>query len=177
MNLFTSHGVTAHHLAKLTQEMQQSDDRFSRVEGLTVQEVKSATEAIAALLRQHLPDPEYRNADGETALFHAAVAGNVSTTSLLLAGGAKVNAQRPDGMTPLMVAISRAQKNARRDGVQITVAKSEPKSFSTHGHFVKTLLKKGADLSLRNNAGKTALDFARESGNEEILSLLQRGKR
>lgn len=38
-------------------------------------------------------------------------------------------------------------------------------------------MKRGADLSLCNQAGKTALDLARENGNEEILALLNEAKR
>ena len=42
--------------------------------------------------------------------------------------------------------------------------------------IVEMLLEEGADFKLRNKAGKTALDLARENGNEEILSLLQQKK-
>ncbi|MEI9892678.1 MAG: ankyrin repeat domain-containing protein [Chthoniobacter sp.] len=80
-------------------------------------------------------------------------------------------------MTPLMVAIITQQKNASRTGPG-SVTTTDPKThveehYSSHGEFVKELLERGADLTLRNKAGQTALDLARENGNEEILSLLQ----
>lgn len=38
--------------------------------------------------------------------------------------------------------------------------------------IIKLLLEKGADLSARNNYGKTALDYAKETGNQELIDLL-----
>lgn len=80
-------------------------------------------------------------------------------------------------MTALMIAITTQPKNAPKEGVGsvgIDVVNGEATGWmSARAYFVKTLLAKGADLTLRNKAGKTALDLARENGNEEILALLQ----
>lgn len=42
--------------------------------------------------------------------------------------------------------------------------------------LVEYLLKKGADPRIKNASGKTALDFAREGGHEEIIGILSRWK-
>ena len=34
---------------------------------------------------------------------------------------------------------------------------------------------KGADLSIKNNEGKIALDIAKENGKDELVALLQEG--
>lgn len=68
----------------------------------------------------------------------------------LIARGADVNAKSASGVTPLMVAAGH-----------------------NNGPMVGLLLAKGARPETKNNAGKTALDIAREARNEVAASALQ----
>jgi ankyrin repeat protein len=62
--------------------------------------------------------------------------------------GANVNAQNKSGETPLM--------------------------WSSSERIVETLLNAGADFSLRSNAGKSALDLARERHLPKIVDLIEK---
>jgi len=83
---------------------------------------------------------------------HAALAlgRNAATINLLLAHGANANAIQAGGFTPLF---SAATAN-RRDLAEI-------------------LLAHGADPHHKSDAGKTAADFARERGHEELATWLE----
>ena len=69
---------------------------------------------------------------------------------LLIFAGADVNAKNVESETPLM-------KAARRGSVEC----------------VQALLKRGADSTVRDNEGKSALALAREGGNDDVVSLLK----
>jgi uncharacterized protein len=80
------------------------------------------------------------NKPGWTALHYAATVGNDEIVKILLDESAYIDAESPNSTTPLMM--------AARGG---------------HVSTVKLLLDEGADATLKNNIGMTALDFARES--------------
>ncbi|MDB5988623.1 MAG: hypothetical protein JWQ10_26 [Herbaspirillum sp.] len=80
------------------------------------------------------------NKHGWTALHYAAAVGNDEIVKILLDESAYIDAESPNSTTPLMM--------AARGG---------------HVSTVKLLLDEGADATLKNNIGMTALDFARES--------------
>ncbi len=171
VNAFTAAGYTAADLARISLA-QVELAHFSPVRRLAEAEAKTALSAIVAALEARHPDVNYRNAAGETALMQSAKTGAL----LWWPKGADVNAQRPDGMTALMLAIVTQPKDARRDrGGSVTAkdAADQPVKFSARGSFVKALLSQKPDLTLRNHDGKTALDLARENGNAEILALVE----
>ena len=58
-------------------------------------------------------------------------------------------------------------------GVGITALISAARSYSPTVLSVEYLLSKGADKSIKDNEGKTALDWAIEKGHNEIIALLQ----
>ncbi|MBV8624878.1 MAG: ankyrin repeat domain-containing protein [Herbaspirillum sp.] len=91
------------------------------------------------------------NRPGWTALHYAAINGSSEIVKLLLDASAYVDAESPDEqMTPVMLAAMRgrvAAVAALRDG--------------------------GADLSLKNKEGLTALDLARRYGQEEVIDVLK----
>jgi ankyrin repeat protein len=83
-------------------------------------------------------------------LHDAALAGQAAVVELLLDRGASIDAPDTEaGATPLHYAASWNRRPT-----------------------VELLLKRGADATLRNKAGKTALDLARDNNAGEALALL-----
>jgi hypothetical protein len=85
------------------------------------------------------------NQTGWTALHYAAANGNNDMVALLLEHYAYIDAESPNGTTPIMM--------AARGGHILTV---------------KLLLDEGADATLKNGAGMTAIDFALAGNHKDI---------
>lgn len=85
------------------------------------------------------------NQDGWTALHYAAAIGDNDIVKMLLAKSAVLDAPSPNKTTPVMM--------AARGG---------------HIYTVKALLDAGADASLKNDVGMTAVDFAQQGGHKDI---------
>ncbi|MCA1326549.1 ankyrin repeat domain-containing protein [Herbaspirillum sp. alder98] len=91
------------------------------------------------------------NRPGWTALHYAAINGDASIVRMLLDASAYVDAESPDEkMTPVMLAAMRGRIGA-----------------------VAALRDGGADLSLKNKDGLTALDLARRHGQDGVIEVLQ----
>jgi ankyrin repeat protein len=91
------------------------------------------------------------DADGMTALMHAAANNNYAVAGLFVGKDeANINAHDSAGKTALMHA-----------------------SAVGGSKIVKMLLKKGADPALTDNEGKTALDYADASGDAKTLKRLR----
>jgi len=86
------------------------------------------------------------NQTGWTALHYAAASGHNDIVQLLLDRYAYIDAESPNQTTPIMM--------AARGGHILTV---------------KLLLDEGADATLKNGAGMTAIDFARAGGFNDIV--------
>jgi hypothetical protein len=89
------------------------------------------------------------NRPGWTALHYAAASGNTEIAAILLDHYAYIDAASPNRTTPLMMAARERREETMR-----------------------LLLSAGADATLRNEAGYTAMDFARENDFKEIQALL-----
>ena len=85
------------------------------------------------------------NQPGWAALHYAATSGNNDIVQLLLDHFAYIDAESPNKTTPLMM--------AARSGHILTV---------------KLLLEEGADATLKNDAGMTAIDFANKFNHKDI---------
>jgi ankyrin repeat protein len=97
---------------------------------------------------------EARGDNGEGPLHDAALGGSPEVITLLLDHGAAIDApDRESGATPLMIAASLGRAGA-----------------------VAVLLRRGANPQLRDHAGHTALDRAREAQNSDVVKLLQSAK-
>ncbi len=90
------------------------------------------------------------NRPGWTALHYAAASGSVEIIRRLLEESAYIDAESPNGTTPLMM----AARGGRRDALTL-------------------LLEEGADPVLRNERGMTAADFARAQGFSDLAQMLE----
>lgn len=92
------------------------------------------------------------NKTGWTALHYAASGGHVQVIDFLLENSAYIDAESPNGTTPLMMA----------------AMYGSPES-------VKLLIQAGADLNVKNMVGKTALDFAVRADRQNSKELIETG--
>jgi ankyrin repeat protein len=109
---------------------------------LMIAAYKSNKDAVVALLNKGA-EP---NRPGWTALHYAAAAGSNEIVQILLDAAAYIDAESPNKTTPIMM--------AARAGHILTV---------------KLLLDEGADATLKNEAGMTAIDFARQGEFKDIV--------
>jgi ankyrin repeat protein len=88
---------------------------------------------------------------GSVAVLHpASASGSADLVRTLIEGGADVNARDARGMTPLMMAVARADQDAA---------------------VIRLLLDHGADVSVVSAAGETAADWARKLGAPVALKI------
>lgn len=90
------------------------------------------------------------NRPGWTALHYAATSGFAPMIRLLLEHSAYIDAEAPNGNTPLMMAAQYAP-----------------------GLASKLLLEEGADPNLKNAEGLTALELAQRKGNEDAVKYIR----
>ncbi len=138
------------------------------------------------------PDIDAINAEGYTPL-HLAVRrpDNEKAIDLLLQKGADVNTTDPTGRNALLVSVGSHQKEYIKllvsNGIDID---SQDNDGNTALHYplinvlenklylpyskeiVKILLEEGADPHIRNKEGKSPMDLAVESGENELINLL-----
>ncbi|MBQ7803877.1 ankyrin repeat domain-containing protein [Rhodococcus qingshengii] len=126
--------------------MQDSAFLYSGAEGLN---------EILALTLAHGADVDSVNRYGGTALIPASEHAHVETVRMLIAAGVPVNHINDPGWTALLEAVVYGDGSARYIDV------------ITH------LLDAGADPSIRDASGKTALDNAESRGQSDVVALLQ----
>lgn len=128
----------------------------------TKTEVRNANDEsplMLAALRGYLPlvkklvanDADV-NKPGWTPLHYAATGGHVPIVEFLLDESAYIDAESPNGTTPLMMAAMYGSPEA-----------------------VKVLIQAGADLTLKNQLGMTALDFAVRGQRANARELIETG--
>ena len=108
------------------------------------------TNKVTALLDSGV-DVNARNAKGSYALNNAAVENEVEVMKILLARGADPNVRNSQGDTPLICATKYAGGKAAT---------------------VKLLVESGTDLTIQDDKGKTALDYAKAKEEDEAVVLL-----
>jgi len=120
-------------------------------------------------------DPEAKSGNGDTALMIACFKGNKAAVEALLAKGAEVN--KP-GWTPLHYAAA----NGHDEIIRLLLDKSAyidaespnkttPMMMAARGghiYTVKLLLDEGADATLKNDLGMSAIDFAMKYEHKDI---------
>ncbi|WP_353155643.1 ankyrin repeat domain-containing protein [Herminiimonas fonticola] len=144
--------------------------------GLVLAVREKAMKVFAVLLQARGTDVDLKINNGDTALMIAAYTANKQAVAALLAKDAAVNRS---GWTPLHYAAASGDDDIVKmllDKAAIPDApspnKTTPMMMAARGghiYVVKTLLDAGADATLKNDAGMTAIDFARQSGNQDIV--------
>lgn len=143
---------------------------------------EDSPKVVNFLLNQRTVKVESRNAQGESPLMIAAIMGQLESAKRLIQRGAEVN---KTGWTPLHYAASRTEPDSV-EMVRLMLQhhayidaespnKSTPLMLAAHyGHadVVRLLLEEGADPSLRNEQGLTAVDFARRAGRDDMAELV-----
>jgi TonB family protein len=114
-------------------------------------EIREGNYAVAEkLLENPEVDPDSRDRQGWTALMYAARSERADMITLLLKAGAALNLVNHDGESALVVAVKRGNvEGARR------------------------LLMSGADTSLRDRRGKTALEWAEEEKRTYLSQIIR----
>ncbi len=110
----------------------------------------AALKGHAGIARQLLAAGAYPNKTGWAPLHYAASSGNIELMQILLEAHAYIDAESPNKTTPLMMA-------------------ARSKSILA----VKFLLDAGADVTLKNELGFTAIDFADKSEAKDIADGLR----
>jgi len=135
----------------------------------------NAMQAFAVLLNARGIELETRARNGDTALMIAAFTGNLPAVQELLARDAQVNQV---GWTALHYAAAAGHDDIVRllleEHAYIDAEspnKTTPLMMAARGGFimtVKLLLDEGADMTLKNDKGMTALDFAKQHDKKDI---------
>lgn len=139
-------------------------------------------------------DPELLSAyspDGWTLLHLAPWAGQPATTRLLLERGAYLATVSTNALRnqPLNAAVAGPNRETRTACVRLLLEAgadvnnrqergNTPLHTSAHlgdTDTVEALLAHGSDVELRSNDGKSAADYAREGGHEELAKRLEAG--
>jgi ankyrin repeat protein len=125
-----------------------------------------------SLLLTHDASPDNRNKRKESALHLAAKTHSIPVMQLLMNRGCDVDARDCDGRTPLHFAVNSKEKGGGecilllskkqaildlRDGHGMTALHSA--AFGRRYNRVRLLIKEGADLCVKNDLGKSALNF------------------
>ena len=100
-----------------------------------------------------------RDAKGRTTLFPCHVRRDADAVRLLMQRGVRINAQDNEGNTALMMAVTKGSSGGQA-------------LINARGN-VQALLDAGADPNIKNKAGKTALQIAKEKKDDDIIKLLQ----
>jgi ankyrin repeat protein len=138
----------------------------------------------ALMLLENGADPNVRNKEGKTPLMDAAMNGYPEVVEHLLRCGAEVDAETPLAFTALLLASMNGRKEVVehliRRGAAINKKDSKygrsPVLWATmlgHSEVVELLLDAEADVTLSDKEGNTALNWAEEKENEDILNLIK----
>lgn len=143
--------------------------------GLMIALREGSMKVFDVLLRSQQLDPEVKAFNGDNALMIAAFKGNLRAVEALIERGAEIN---KTGWTPLHYAAFVGKNDIVKlllDHSAYIDAESPNKTTpimmaarAGHIYTVKLLLDEGADATLKNDVGMTAIDFANKYEFEEI---------
>jgi ankyrin repeat protein len=138
---------------------------------------------ILQILISNQADANIVDSKGWNALFYAARGTSLNSTTILLQKGVAVNSKDSEGNTPLIIAAYNGylEKNELyfRGNLDRSTELSkeeytalEKEISDKNLKIVKALLSAGADKSIKNNEGYTALMIAKDEGNQDLVNLL-----
>lgn len=142
--------------------------------------------SLDALLKRDA-NANFRDSCDWTPLMRAAVNGHADVVERLLAAGATVDAKDMGGYTSMMLAASNnhaAIVERLLDAGAMIDAQEQTEGFTAliwatqrgHRETLELLLSRGADASLPDLKGRTALDIANGRSDSVLIDLLGRGK-
>ena len=112
----------------------------------------AAIKGYLPLVKKQVENDADVNKTGWTPLHYAATTGQVAVLEYLLENSAYIDAESPNGSTPLMMSAMYGSPEA-----------------------VKVLIQAGADLKVKNQLGLTALDFAVRGNRQNAKELIETG--
>lgn len=146
------------------------------------------TGLVRKLLDQGVDPNKPLGGPGWTPLMIAVAEGHATTVSVLLEGGADVNAKNNLDRTALMFASSyghtKIVKKLLAHDADPNIVPTDKTGWSAliaaahagHRKTVRILLDNGADATIRDKAGETALRHAEVQGHSKIVSLLKKAR-
>ena len=144
---------------------------------------KGDTAALKKMLQLDSLLVNQQQSSGFTPLIIATYNGQTAIAKILLDNGAAINAQDRSGNTALMglcfngnIELVKLLISYKVSINQLNFNHASALVFAAtfgHAEIVSLLLKAGADKTIKDNSGKTALDQALMQGNDVVVKLLQ----
>ncbi len=142
-----------------------------------------APEKIRYLIEEKGMNVDVRDENGMSPLIYAAFFGYDEVVKTLLDCGADVNACGNSGVTVLMAALQKADnENIARllidSGADVNASDGQGLTPLMTAIYIDSLemtlylLKKGANVQVKNSKGWSALDLAKQKGNHQLLQVL-----
>lgn len=143
---------------------------------------KGQDEVVNLLLSNGVNVNETDNSFG-TPIVYAVIGNKVSTAGLLILAGAELDAKGPDGITPIMLGVQQSSFEMVRTLVtsrQSINDKAEDGWTALYfavrrqdSHVLQWLLRQGACKNVTDSYKQTPLDFAKEVGWKQGISILE----
>ncbi len=144
--------------------------------------VRSGNDSIAELLLEHNANPNLQNTNGLTPLHYAVGFGYPFITEILLYYGANPDTLDPVGNSPLMIAAFSGAQNCAKILIENSVNPNQPDKIGNtplmvaaqfnDTSLIKTLIRGGADITLKNKRNCDAISFAINNGSSDALRKL-----
>lgn len=145
--------------------------------------VSGALDKVTEILTASAGELRKTDAEGRTAIHYACMSGSVPVLKFLLEKGAGLNSPDSKRRSPLFFA-ALYKHNEAFDFLLEQGAKVNQQSMggmtiamigasSGNVHILKTAIEKGVKYDVKDHAGKTALDYAKQSKNAEAIQYLE----
>ena len=125
---------------------------------------------IVKCLIENKADIDVQDELGATALIWASGGRYLEIVKYLIENGADVNIKNNKNETALIKVIISCIKTFEENKDDMT---KKHAALNRCFKIVKCLIENGADVNIKNNEGKTALDLAEENGYKEIVEILK----
>jgi ankyrin repeat protein len=155
-----------------------------RANNIVIAVLNNDIEKVRDLLANKGVNPNMTDADGRTALIHAATAGNTPAVKLLLDAGAKATVLDKTGNTAMHYAVERGNTEVLR---MMLDAKAPPDLLNRQGatplmvaagrgraDIVSLLLERGANVTKQDYTGHDALGWAQDHRQNAIVPILRK---